>query len=139
MDNRNTIGYRISVNATAKAGPPGASGACCPTSPPIRSGPATTPGNRRGHAPCGKKHSRRSDPHNRSCRSTVPHTDHSTNLACFADKHALKLLQLLAFLDSQPSERQRYFYGVSRCFCCPERGHFFAAQSAKKRSPLCAA
>ena len=29
--------------------------------------------------------------------------------------------------NTRDFERQRYFYGVSRCFCCPERGHFFAA------------
>jgi hypothetical protein len=48
---------------------------------PIRSGPATTHGSRQLYAPCGNKHSTRSGPRNRSCRSTALHIDRSMTQA----------------------------------------------------------
>ena len=44
---------------------------------PIRLAIATIRGTRLGHAPCGNTHSERSDPRNRSCRSTDPDREYS--------------------------------------------------------------
>jgi len=83
----------------------------CLASPPIQSRSATTRGSRRDQTPSGNKHSTRFGPHNRSCRSTVPHTSR----ACFAAKHMLrsscKFFRLPRLLTS----------------AAPERGNFFAA------------
>jgi hypothetical protein len=136
----------------------------------IRSEPATTNGSRRDHAPSGNKHLTRSGPHNRSGRSTVPHTDGSTSRACFAAKHMLlaraKLFRLIGHgyretaipatdfhrlnMDLRPPasvkirEDPWLFEGevlrTSSNLVLPRKGgHFFVAQSAKKRRPLCEA
>jgi hypothetical protein len=62
-------------------------------------------------------------PRNRCCRSTAPHTDSSTSQACFAAKH-MNWSSCNLLTSFTPD------------FCCPQRGHFLAAESAKKRSFL---
>ena len=80
---------------------------------PIRSAPATTPGTRPDHGPCGSTRSEQCDRRNRSCRPANP------------DKGCSARLSWRPRLQAPTSS-----------FKLPRRGHFFAAQSAKKRRPL---
>jgi len=93
---------------------------CCLAFHPIRSGPATINGNPRDHAPCGSRHLTQSGRRSHSCRLADPGNGYSNSRACLAAKHI---------------PRGGHKFPRLRTFCCPQ-GHFFAAQSAKKRRPL---
>ena len=85
---------------------------------------ATTNETRRDHVPCGNTHSIQSGQRSHSCRSAGPHNERSTNRACLAAKHMPRGARKFRLLTSLTPD-----------FCCL-KGHFFAAQSAKKRSYL---
>src|SRR4029077_9072643 len=87
------------------------------------SGSPTIPGSPPAYAPCGNKRSTRSDPCNRSCRSTVRYIDPSMTQACLGAKH---------IFWSDPKRLP----SLEVCVLLPREGPFFATQSAKKRTPL---